>query len=234
MTAGGSAQREFEKRKAKERANIRRNLPWTIPLVVVLSVGGGLLAERFIGSLGWLAGLIIAGYLGLQLWSTSSHITAYGIGAEGERMTGRVLDKLDGCMVLHDRKIPGSKGNIDHVAIGPGGVFVIETKRYKGEVTVKGDDLFIGGRKKTQFIEQTWREAVNVQTMLAEHMARLEIDVVPVLCIHGSAVPRETVQGVRLVGPRGLKKLIAKAKPVLSEEDVRVLVEVAERGLHPS
>lgn len=232
--AGGSAQREFERRKAKERAAIRRNLPWTVPLVVALSVGGGLLAERFIGSLGWLAGLIVAAYLGLHLWSTSSHITAYGIGAEGERLTGRVLDKLDGYVVLHDRKIPGSKANIDHVAIGPGGVFVIETKRYKGEVTVKGDDLFIGGRKKTEFIEQTWREAVNVQTVLAEHMARLALNVVPVLCIHGSSVPWKTVQGVRLVGPRGLKKLISKAKPVLSEEDVQVLAEVAERGLRKS
>jgi hypothetical protein len=64
-------------------------------------------------------------------------------------------------------------------------------------------------------VEQTWREAVNVQTMLAELMARLGLDVVPVLCIHGSAVPWKTVQGVRLVGPRGLMKLISKAKTVL-------------------
>lgn len=62
-------------------------------------------------------------------------------------------------------------------------------------------------------------------------MARLGLDVVPVLCIHGSAVPWKTVQGVRLVGPRGLEKLIAKAKPVLSEEDVGVLAEMAGRGL---
>lgn len=130
MTASGSAQREYERRKAKERAAIKRNLPWTVPLVIVLSVAGGLLAERFIGSLGWLASFVIAAYLGLQFWSTSSHITAYGIGAEGERLTGRVLDKLDGYVVLHDRRISGSRANIDHVAIGPGGVFVIETKRY--------------------------------------------------------------------------------------------------------
>lgn len=35
------------------------------------------------------------------------------------------------------------------------------------------------------------------------------------------------------MGPRGLKKLIMKAKPVLGEEDVRVLAEVAERGRSP-
>lgn len=87
MGAGGSAQREFERRKAKERAAIRRNLPWTIPLVVVLSVGGGLLAERLIGSLGWVAGLIIAACLRLELWGTSAHITAYGIRAEADNVT---------------------------------------------------------------------------------------------------------------------------------------------------
>ena len=229
--AGGSAQREYEKRKAKERARIKRNLVWTVPLVIALSVAAAVLVERFVGSSGWAAGLLIAAVLGLELWGTSSHITAYGIGAEGERLTGRVLDKLDGYVVLHDRKIPGSKANIDHIAIGPGGVFVIETKNYKGEVTIQGDDLFVAGRKRTTIIEQTWREAVNVQAVLAEHMARLGLDVVPVLCIHGSAVPWKTIQGVHLLGPRGLRKLITKAKPVLSEAEVGVLAEVAERGL---
>lgn len=138
MAAGGSAQREYEKRKANERAAIKRNLVWAVPLVVAMSVAGGILVERFVGSFGWPAGLLIAIGLGLELWGTSSHITAYGIGAEGERLTGRVLDKLDGYVVLHDRKIPGSRANIDHIAFGPGGVFVIETKKYKDEVTVRG------------------------------------------------------------------------------------------------
>lgn len=108
---------------------------------------------------------------------------------------------------------------------------MIETKNRRGEVRVKGIDLFVAGRKRTPIVEQTWREAVSVQAVLAENMARLAIDVVPVLCIHGSAVPWKTVQGVRLVGPRGLKRLITKAKPVLSEEEVRVLGKEAKRGL---
>lgn len=38
-------------------------------------------------------------------------------------------------------------------------------------------------------MEQIWREAVNVQTVLAGHMARLAIDVVPVLCTQGVGSP---------------------------------------------
>lgn len=77
------------------------------------------------------------------------------------------------------------------------------------------------------------RASAHLHAIEQELMARLGLDAVPVLCIHGSAVPWKTVQGARLVGPRGLKRLITKAGPVLSEEDVRVLAEVAERRLPP-
>ena len=36
--------------------------------------------------------------------------------------------------VLHDRRIPGSKANIDHIAITAAGIWVIDAKRYKGDV----------------------------------------------------------------------------------------------------
>ena len=232
--AGGSAQREFERRRKKERAAVRSNLAWTVPLVLLSAVAGGVLIQKFVGSLGVLAGVLIAIVLGFELWGTSSHISAYGKGAEGERLTGRTLDNLPGYVVLHDRKIPGSKANIDHIAIGPGGVFAIETKNYTGEVKARGDDLFVGGRRRTSTVEQTWREAVAVQGVLAEHLARLAIDVVPVLCIHGSQVPWETVQGVRIVGPRGLKKLISASPTRLHDGDIRVMVDIANSALLPS
>jgi len=46
-----------------------------------------------------------------------------------------VAAALDNCcrpevVVLHDRAIPGSRANIDHIGIGPTGVWVIDTKRY--------------------------------------------------------------------------------------------------------
>jgi len=49
-------------------------------------------------------------------------------GRLGERYVGAVLDDLraDGFQIVHD--VPDKKGNIDHVVIGPGGVFTIETK----------------------------------------------------------------------------------------------------------
>lgn len=234
--AGGSAQREYERRKSRERAAIKSNLVWTVPLVLVLSGLAGFLADRYIGSMGWIAFAVVGGFLGLQFWGTSAHITAYGKGAEGERRTGTSLQKLPDFTVLHDRKIPGSKANIDHIAIGPGGVFVIETKNYVGKVTVRGDDLLVSGRKRTGIIEQTWREAVAVQGVLAPELARLGLDVIPILCIHGAELPwsRTTVQGVRVCGARELRAVMGNAENRLAPGDVDRLVKLSEVTLRKS
>jgi hypothetical protein len=54
-------------------------------------------------------------------------------GNHGERMVADLLDVLDGAgwCVLHDRYKPGSTANLDHVVVGPPGVFVIDAKNWK-------------------------------------------------------------------------------------------------------
>ena len=62
-----------------------------------------------------------------RLFVTPRHIRAWRVGAVGEDKTTAALERLgDSWVVLHDRRIPGSRANIDHIAIGPPGVFVIE------------------------------------------------------------------------------------------------------------
>ena len=53
---------------------------------------------------------------------------AWAVGAVGERKLGGGLDRLRSAttVVLHDRRIPGSKANIDHIVIAPSGVWVID------------------------------------------------------------------------------------------------------------
>lgn len=59
------------------------------------------------------------------------------IGEEDEILTARELDKLGraGWRPVHDRKL--GKSNVDHIIVGPGGVFAIETKNLKGPISVK-------------------------------------------------------------------------------------------------
>jgi hypothetical protein len=64
-------------------------------------------------------------------------------GAVGEQWTGWSLRELEsqGWRIFHD--LAASHGNIDHVAVGPGGVFLLDSKRWRGSVTVEGDSAVV-------------------------------------------------------------------------------------------
>lgn len=100
-------------------------------------------------------------------------------GAKGEALVARRLEKHlagSGVKLLHDRRITGHGGaNIDHIAVGPGGVTVIDTKRYKGKVTVeragglfsaRREILKIGGRDQTKLIDGTEKQLQYVDSVL--------------------------------------------------------------------
>jgi hypothetical protein len=71
---------------------------------------------------------------------------SYFRGATGEAQVGYVLGGLsDDYVVLHD--LTTSHGNIDHVVVGPSGVYLIETKNWKGVVTADGKgELLLDGK----------------------------------------------------------------------------------------
>jgi len=57
--------------------------------------------------------------------------------------------------VLHDRRVPHTRGNIDHIVITAEGVWVIDTKNYKGLAKVslgvlRRQELTVNGRDKTE------------------------------------------------------------------------------------
>ena len=71
---------------------------------------------------------------------------AWSLGAIGEERVGAAVDAIAGQSIreLHDRKIPRSKANIDHLVVTPGGVWVIDSKRYQDrrpELRVEGGIL---------------------------------------------------------------------------------------------
>jgi hypothetical protein len=81
--------------------------------------------------LGRLSGIYLA------LTDDPQSTRAWGVGSSGERRLGAYLDALDddeSLIVLHDRRAPGTRANIDHLAISRAGVFVIDAKNYTGKV----------------------------------------------------------------------------------------------------
>ena len=93
------------------------------------------------GSYQWLQLLllIIPLFLGLYYYGQFS---GYKRGDAGERVVAKTLASTlsDEYSLINDVGLPDGYGNIDHVVIGPNGVFVIETKNYAGKVVCHGDD----------------------------------------------------------------------------------------------
>lgn len=91
------------------------------------------------------------GGLAVALSDERQHTKSWDRGAVGEERLGARLDALaaNGLAVLHDRRIPGSKANIDHIAVTRGGIWVIDAKRYKGrpELKIEGGILRPRGRE---------------------------------------------------------------------------------------
>jgi hypothetical protein len=114
-------------------------------LAVCLGVEAFWVRETAGWSLGLAAGLFCCLYM-LASEMAPEHIERWHTGAQAERRTERVLWPLEraGWRALHD--LPAAYGNLDHVLIGPAGVFLLDTKQYGGSVTVVGDQLQIKRR----------------------------------------------------------------------------------------
>jgi nuclease-like protein len=190
-SAGASALREYERRRDHRAVRDR---------------------ERF----GRLGPVISA------LRSEPQHEIAWRRGAEGEIKVAYALERAiaQGVVALHDRRMPGSRGNIDHIAIGPAGVTVIDAKRYRGMIEVerrggllqeRTEHLVVGGRDCTKLVDGVLAQAEAVRQIVGDgpHSA---VPVRALLCFVDGDWPwsgRLEVRGVPVVAPRRAAKLCA-------------------------
>ena len=237
--AGASAQARFERLRSERTKRIRQAWPLIVGLTLVAMLAAYLVAHPLVGP-AWAgaAAAAVALLFVMAVVEIPQAIDAWRIGAEGERKTAGYLEGLaeGGFVVLHDRKVPGYGGNVDHVAIGPSGVWAIETKNLKGKVEIAGDSLHIGGRRRDSVVDQVYREAIAVQVALGPELDKVGISVTPVVCLHRGELPwfNKTVRGVRLASGRQLVRLLKSGEPRLSAEQVTALAVNADRRLPPA
>jgi Nuclease-related domain len=122
--------------------------------------------------------------------------TAWAKGATGEQRLAAYLEKElgDTAALIHDRRIPGRKANIDHLIVGPSGVWVVDAKRYTGRVErrdVSGlfrSDLrvYVGGRDQTKLILKMPPQADAVRAALAAVPAYADTPVHTAICFTSS------------------------------------------------
>lgn len=205
-TAGASARREHERRRASRERRVRERHP---------HIGGALLAFR----------------------DDPTHETAWAVGARGEEHVASVLASRlhPESIVLHDRRIPRSRANIDHIAVAPSGVWVIDTKRYSGRVAVHAPlfgkaKLTIAGRDQTKLVDGLAKQVALVTEVVASIAPGVPVH--GALCIVDADLPllgTTTFRGFPLLHPRPLAKRINRGETVPVDRVRPTAVALAER-----
>jgi hypothetical protein len=229
---GRSALAAYRQRRSEELAAWMRSLAWRAPLVAAAGAVGQVLAALVGLPQAGLAGLVVAALVGWRLrFRPSEQARTWQRGAHGERQTARLLDRLtrDGYVVFHDLAVPDSPANVDHLVIGPTGVFVIDSKQWSGSVHQGADGLVWHNHYRLDRTLETVRwEAQQVSRVLGTRTA-------PLLCVHGAHVQGGGVdaQGVAIV-PAHLLRAALGYDRMLSDAEVELLATTAWSRLHPA
>jgi hypothetical protein len=128
-------------------------------------------------------------------------------GASGEEQVGALLDELEdhGWEVIHDASL--GRGNVDHILIGPAGVFTVETKSHPGPIRV--------GRLHGALLNQA-----HAQRKAIERVTGITVE--PLLVFSRAWVDRPLARrkGVRVVPARMLLGYLSRREAVLSRAEM--------------
>lgn len=209
---GSSARAEYERRMAKRDADAR-----------------GKWGDR-------LGGVVLA------LTEAPQSTRAWRIGAEGEVRLAHALDSVQDLRILNDRRVPGTRGNIDHILVAPGGIFIVDAKLIRGLVEIRNVGwffrpdyrLYVGGRDRSKLAGNMEWQVRAVTSALSTRSVDPLPPITPVLCFVDSDWPLfgapDAFNGVRLEHTGSIKKLVA-GPPVLSAEDIERLARILAAAL---
>ncbi len=208
--AGGSARAEYERRSARELERKSR------AVIDDQERRGQRVEKRPL--LGKVANALTPE---VTITPESQATKAWAIGAAGEERVAEVLVGVPGIEVLHDRRVPGSKANIDHIVVGPAGVFVVDAKKYEGSIEVvdKGScrrtdwRLYVAGRDRTKLVDGVLGQVDVVRSVLGDEFA--SVPVTGVLCFieadWGWLMRTKQIEGVTVLWPLKLPEHVAAA-----------------------
>jgi hypothetical protein len=195
--AGASAGREHERRRTNRETRVRSAHP---------HIGGLLL---------WLA-------------DAPQHERAFRTGQLGEIAVGESLEKRTAegpAVILHDRRMPLGRGNIDHIAVTPTGLYVIDAKAHSGAVRIEkplfgSTKLRIAGRDHTKLIDGLDRQVAAVRAAI-DRSDHANVQVRGVLCFTHADLPALrtlTMRGHLLLYRKALAKRLNSDGELLSTE----------------
>ncbi|WP_219464163.1 nuclease-related domain-containing protein [Nonomuraea rhizosphaerae] len=226
-----------------ERASLRTLIQQprfrTIRNRALVGVGAAVIVGFLVGD--WRIG-VTAGVIAVivdTVWRARSNSTvpAWRRASIAERRTEAQLRQLErrGYRTLHARAIPNSEAQIDHLVVGPTGVYAVDSEKWDKRLPVRvqmGKKLFHGPfDKKPRLTEAKW-EASQASELISAAYGK-EISVVPSLAIYGPAVPWKimTIRGVDVYEGARARKWITKREKALTPAEVERLYEIAAQVL---
>ena len=156
--------------------------------------------------------------------------------------------RLSGYVALHERSIPGTDSIIDHLVIGPGGVFAVDSERWDRRLPVRSTAggasasgvLYHGPYSQSQRLAHARWEAAMAASLLSSELGQ-EINVGAVMVIYGPTVPWgvATLRDVDVFSGSRIGKFFRRQKRLarghrLGDQEIDLIYAAAERVLPPA
>jgi hypothetical protein len=161
---------------------------------------------------------------------------AFRIGAKGEEAVGSRLERLtnDGWRVLHSVPVGTRGSDIDHVLIGPGGVYTINTKHHPGGKVWVGERAILVNGHKTDYLRNSRHEAECARKILLRQNG-IDLQVRGVLVfLTGTVIPNVTIKklpaDVLVFDRMDLPGVFKRAPQRLDEPTIEQVFAIARRS----
>ncbi len=211
----------------------------------VLAAVAGIVVAIF---LDWRAGLTAAAIVAILDTIHRSRTTAVIPAAvrvtSAQRRTRRrlLLARRSGYLTLNGRAIPGTNCIIDHLIVGPAGVFAVDSERWDRRLPIRatqGGHLYHGPYSQTSRLKHAQLEAVMAARLISETLGRKQ-RIRPAMVIYGPTVPWTVARigGVDVFSGRRLRKYLraqarARRDERLTREEIERIHDAAETALPP-
>jgi hypothetical protein len=152
--------------------------------------------------------------------------------AEAELRTSQALEALDPdhWTVVKDLAWPGGRyGHVDHVVVGPSGVYVVDTKTWSGDVSVYGDRLRHEGVIQDSEVASMTDAAAGVALLTPGVPQQL---VKPVLCVSGGEALDTHVSGMLVCSTDTLVPMLEARVHRMSTHQIHIAGQQLRDHLH--
>ena len=205
--------------------------------ILITAIAGGVFTIIFTWRLGLTIAILVAVADTIYRSRTAASVPPGVKVSHAQRRTQRQLTRMErsGYRALHSRPIPGSKEVIDHLVVGPTGVYAIDSEKWDRRLPIRtrnARQLWHGPESKKDRLEHAKWEAERASTLLSGNL-RMEITVRPTMAVYGPKIPWDiaTIRDVDVYsGPRVRKYLRKRGKAAterISDGDIEKIYRAA-------